>query len=140
MTEYNLNPYLTVKGAAEAIEFYGKAFGATEAHRMPAEDGKRVIHAELNINGGIIMISDYFPEFCTHGEVQLPSFEKPGAMSIAMHYPKAADIDAIYKRAVDAGCKSVQAPENTFWNARFAVVADPFGHQWMLNAPLPAKG
>jgi len=84
----------------------------------------------------VIMISDNFPEYCTNGEVQMPSFEKPGAVSIAMHYKTAGEVDKMYTRAIDAGCKSVQAPEDMFWNARFAVVADPFGHQWMLNAPL----
>lgn len=138
-TNYTINPYLTVKGASDAIELYKKAFGATENHRMPAEDGKRLIHAEISVNGGIVMLSDHFPEFCNHGEVQLPSFEKPGAASVAMHYNAPADVDGTYARALEAGCKSVQAPEDMFWNARFAVVADPFGHQWMLNAPLPAK-
>ena len=139
MPDYNLNPYLTVKGAADAIAFYGKAFGATENHRMPAEDGKRLMHAEISLNGGIVMLSDHFPEFCADGEVQFPSFENPAAASIAMHYKTPAEVDGTYSRAIDAGCKSVMAPEDTFWNARFAVVADPFGHRWMLNAPLPAK-
>jgi PhnB protein len=138
-TNYTVNPYLTVNGASEAIELYKKAFGATENHRMPAEDGKRLMHAEISVNGGIIMMSDHFPEFCTQGAVELPTFEKPGAVAIAIHYNTPADVDGIYARAIDAGCRSVQAPEDTFWNARFAVVADPFGHQWMLNAPLSEK-
>lgn len=140
MTEYKLNPYLTIQdNAAKAIEFYGKAFGATEAHRMPAEDGKRVMHAELNINGAIVMLADNFPEYCQDGTVRFPDFENPIASSIALHFKSAGEVDAAYKRASDAGCKSVMAPEDTFWNARFAVVADPFGHRWMMNAPLPAK-
>ena len=63
MMEYKLNPYLTVDGAAKAIEFYGKAFGATESQRMPAEDGKRIMHAELGINGAVVMLADHFPEY-----------------------------------------------------------------------------
>lgn len=136
MTDYNVNPYLTVDGAAKAIEFYGKAFGATEEQRMPAEDGKRIMHAELKINGGVIMLADHFPEFCTNGAVTLPTFESPGAMSVALHFRTPKEVDETYKRALDAGARSAMAPENTFWNARFAVVFDPFGHQWMLNAPL----
>jgi PhnB protein len=136
MTDYKLNPYLTVDGAAKAIEFYGKAFGATEAHRMPAQDGKRIMHAELNINGAVIMLADHFPEFCTNGAVTLPTFEAPGAMSVALHFATPPEVDATYRQALDVGGRSAMAPENTFWNARFAVVVDPFGHQWMLNAPL----
>ena len=139
MTEYKLNPYLTVKGAADAISFYGKAFGATEVTRMPAEDGKRLMHAEIKVNDSIVMLADHFPEFCTQGVVELPTFEKPGAVAIALHFKTPAEVESIYTRALDAGARSCMAPEDTFWNARFAVVADPYGHQWMLNAPLPAK-
>jgi len=139
MTEYTVNPYLTIDGAAKAIEFYKKAFGATETHRMAAEDGKRLMHAEIAINGGIVMMSDNFPEFCTEGEVTLPTSDKPAAVQVALHYKTPAEVDAVHARAVEVGGKSVMAPEDTFWNARFAVVSDPFGHRWMLNAPLPAK-
>lgn len=136
---YNLNPYLTVNGAAQAIEFYKKAFGATEGSRMPAEDGKRLMHAELSINGGIVMLSDPFPEYAVssgNADVVPPTQDKPAAVAIALHFAKSADTDAAYKRAMEAGCKSIMKPEDTFWKARFAMVMDPFGHRWMLNAPL----
>lgn len=139
MNEYTVNPYLTIDGAAKAIEYYTKAFGATERSRMPAEDGKRLMHAEIAINGGTVMMSDNFPEFCTDGEVTLPTADKPAAVQVALHYKTPAEVDAVYARAIEAGGKSVMAPEDMFWNARFAVVSDPFGHRWMLNAPLPAK-
>ena len=136
-----VTPYLTVKGAAAAIDFYKKAFGATENARMPAQDGKRLMHADITVNGGRILMSDEFPE---HGEecggvVRAPTASNPAGLAIALHYTKAADIDATFRRAVDAGCTSVLEPENTFWDARFAMLSDPFGHRWMLNAPLPAK-
>lgn len=136
-----ITPYLTVKGAADAIAFYQKAFGATENARMPAPDGKRLIHADITVNGGRILMSDEFPE---HGEecggvVRAPTTSNPAGLAIALHYTKPADIDATYRRAMEAGCKSVQPPEDTFWQARFAMLSDPFGHRWMLNAPLPAK-
>lgn len=138
MTDYKLNPYLTIKdSAAEAIAFYGKAFGATETHRMPAQDGKRIMHAEIAINGAVLMLADNFPEYCAHGgETQFATMENPGPISLALHFKGPDDVNAGFKRAIDAGCKQVMPPEDTFWNARFAVVADPFGHQWMLNAPL----
>jgi PhnB protein len=139
MTEYRLNPYLTVNGAADAIALYIKAFGATEAHRMPAEDGKRIMHAELDVNGGKVMLSDEFPEYTDPGcpAVSAPSAERPSPVGIALHYKTPADVDKTYARAVEAGCAGTLAPNDTFWKARFAMVRDPFGHRWMLNAPLP---
>ena len=131
-----LNPYLTVKGAADAIAFYQKAFGAKENQRMPAQDGKRVMHAELSINGGTLMLSD---EFAEHGGPSAPSAAKPAPVAIALQYAKPADVDATFSRAVEAGCRSTMEPSDTFWDARFAMLADPFGHRWMLNAPLPKK-
>ncbi|BCJ90692.1 hypothetical protein IZ6_14270 [Terrihabitans soli] len=136
---YTVNPYLTVDGAAAALDFYAKAFGAVEKARMPAQDGKRLMHAEIALNGGVVMLSDNFPEFCSDGEVTLPSIDKPAPVQVALHFKTPADVDAMHKRATGAGAKSIMAPEDTFWNARFAVVADPFGHRWMFNAPLPAK-
>lgn len=136
-----ITPYLTVKGAADAIAFYQKAFGATENARMAAPDGKRLIHADITVNGGRILMSDEFPEHSEEcgGAVFVPTSDKPVGVAIALHYTKPADIDATYRRAVEAGCNGVQAPEDTFWQARFAMLSDPFGHRWMLNAPLPAK-
>ena len=136
-----VTPYLTVKGAAAAIDFYKKAFGATENARMPAQDGKRLMHADITVNGGRILMSDEFPEHGAEcgGVVRAPTASNPAGLAIALHYTKAADIDATFRRAVDAGCTSVLEPENTFWDARFAMLSDPFGHRWMLNAPLPAK-
>jgi PhnB protein len=132
------NPYLTVKGAADAIDFYKKAFGAKEAARMPAQDGKRLMHAAVTINGGTVMLSDEFPEF-GQGGPSAPTAAKPAPVATVIHFAKPAEVDATFKRAMDAGCKSTMAPEDTFWEARFAMLSDPFGHRWMLNAPLPKK-
>jgi PhnB protein len=134
-----VNPYLTVKGAADAITFYQKAFGATENTRMQAQDGKRLMHADLTINGGTVMLSDEFPEYTEHGAINAPSKDKPAPVAVALQFAKPAEVDAMYQRAVEAGAKSTMAPENTFWDARFAMLVDPFGHRWMLNAPLPKK-
>ena len=132
------NPYLTVKGAADAIAFYRKAFAAKEVARMPAQDGKRVMHAELNINGGAVMLSDEFPEYGeAAGAVRAPSRDKPASVATAIHFAKPAEVDATFGRAVEAGCRSTMDPQDTFWDARFAMLIDPFGHRWMLNAPLP---
>jgi PhnB protein len=130
------NPYLTVKGAADAIALYKEAFGAKENTRMPAQDGKRLIHADLSINGGTVMLSDEFQE---HGGPAAPTATKPASVAIAIQYAKPAEVDATFHRAVEAGCKSTMEPSDTFWQARFAMLVDPFGHRWMLNAPLPKK-
>ncbi|MET0568538.1 MAG: glyoxalase/bleomycin resistance/extradiol dioxygenase family protein [Hyphomicrobiaceae bacterium] len=134
-----VNPYLTVKGAADAIAFYQKAFGAEENARMPAQDGKRIMHACLTINGGAVMLSDEFPEYAEHGATNAPSKDKPAPVATCLQLTKPAEVDAMYQRAVEAGCMTTMAPENTFWDARFAMLVDPFGHRWMLNAPLPKK-
>jgi PhnB protein len=131
-----INPYLTVRGAADAIALYQKAFGAKVKQRMPAQDGKRVMHADLTINGGTVLLCDEFPEY---GGPPAPSKEQPASVAVAIQYGKPAQVDATYQRAVDAGCESVQQPQDMFWEARFAMLSDPFGHRWMLNAPLPKK-
>ncbi len=133
------NPYLTVKGAADAIAFYQKAFAAKEIARMPAQDGKRVMHAELSFNGGsrhaVRRVSGVRRGGCA---ARAPK-DKPASVATAIHFAKPAEVDATFGRAVEAGCTSTMEPQDTFWEARFAVLVDPFGHRWMLNAPLPKK-
>jgi PhnB protein len=135
MQDQSVIPYLTVKGAAQAIAFYQKAFGATENMRMPAQDGKRLMHADLSVNGGKVFLSDEFPE---HGGPGAPT-EKGSPVAVALAFGKPAQVDATFKQAVAAGAKSVAEPADQFWGARFAMLTDPFGHRWMLNAPLPGK-
>jgi PhnB protein len=131
----SVTPYLTVNGAAEAIAFYQKAFGAKEEMRMPAQDGKRLMHAHLSINGGALFLSDEFPE---HGDVTAPK-NGQSPVAVALAFAKPADVDATYKRAVAAGAKGTLEPGDQFWGARFAMLTDPFGHRWMLDAPLGKK-
>jgi len=130
------SPYLTVKGAADAIALYKKAFGAKEKSRMPAEDGKRLMHADITINGGTVLLCDEFPEY---GGPPAPSKAQPAPVAVTIQFKKPADVDATFRRAVDAGCSGLQEPQDMFWDARFAMLADPFGHRWFLNAPLPKK-
>jgi PhnB protein len=131
-----VTPYLTVKGAADAIAFYQKAFGATEEMRMPAQDGKRVMHAHLNINGGALFLCDEFPE---HGDYVPAPTNGKSPVAVALAFTKPADVDATYKKAVAAGAKGMLEPGDQFWGARFAMLTDPFGHRWMLDAPLGKK-
>jgi PhnB protein len=134
-------PYLTVKNAAEAIDFYKKSLGAEEISRAPTDDG-RIMHADLSINGGSVFVMDEFSEHAHTsdcGSVTAPSPQKPSATSMVIQLKAPPEVDAGYQRALDAGCVSVSKPDDTFWNARFAVVCDPYGHIWMFNAALPAK-
>ena len=131
-------PYLTVKDASAAIDFYKKAFGAKEISRGLAQDGKRLMHSDISINGGSVFVMDEFPEFGDHA-AKAPNGNQSPPVSMVINYATPTEIDAAYQRAVDAGCKGVQEPNDTFWDARFAILADPYGHTWMLNAPLPAK-
>ena len=134
-----LTPYLTIKGAAAALEFYKRAFGAKENARMPAQDGKRLLHADLTINGGRVLMSDWFEEYQMDGKVDPPSPKQLAPVAVALHYKKSADVDAAYRRAMEAGCRRIQEPQDMFWNARFAMLSDPYGHRWMMKAPLPQK-
>jgi PhnB protein len=131
-------PYLTVKDASAAIDFYKKAFNAKENSRHRTDDGKRLMHADISINGGSVFLMDEFPEYGEGGGTKAPNGQ-PVPVSMVINYEAPPQIDAAYRRAVDAGCKGTQEPEDTFWDARFAILVDPYGHTWMLNAPLPAK-
>jgi PhnB protein len=138
MPAQTIVPYLTVKDAAAAIDFYKKAFGATEVSRAAAQDGKRLVHADLSINGGSVFLMDEFPE---HGEgaATAPNGKQFAPVSMVVNYDAPAQVDAAYRRAVDAGCAGMQEPHDAFWNSRFAMLRDPYGHGWMLNAPLSAS-
>jgi PhnB protein len=119
-----VTPYLTIKGAAQAIEFYKKAFGAKENLRMPTPDGK-VAHAELAIGDSLIMLSDPFDQ----GQTKTP--KKAGATTVGI-FLYIDDVEETYKQALDAGATSTQEPEDMFWGDRFARVTDPYGHSWQL--------
>ena len=126
-------PYLTVKNAAEAIAFYQHAFGATEDMRLPTEDKKRIMHAALTIHGGTVYLAD---EFCEQGGAPAPTAERPSPVGVAVTLGSPGDVDEVFRRAVEAGATGSMKPADMFWGARFAMLHDPFGHRWMLNAPL----
>jgi uncharacterized glyoxalase superfamily protein PhnB len=115
--------YLNVDGAIKAAEFYVKAFGAEIAGMMPADEQGRTMHAHLYVNGSSVMLSDFYPE---HGH----AFEKPQAFSLTLIVD---DIDAWFKRAVDAGATAGQQPQKMFWGDYYGDVVDPFGVRWAMN-------
>ena len=122
-----ITPHLVVKDGAAAIEFYKKAFGATERYRLPwpGPDGvDRVGHAELTIGDSVVMLADEFPE---HGSVAPTG----GGASVVIHL-QSPDVDATYAKAVEAGATATMPPENAFWGDRYGKLIDPFGHHWSI--------
>ena len=121
-------PYLTVKGGAAAIQFYKRAFGAVEEFRNVADDGKRIMHARIRINGAAILLSDDFPEF--HGGA-----DSPPPQGVTIHL-EVDDADKWWKRAVDAGAEIKMPLADQFWGDRYGQLRDPFGHSWSIAAPV----
>lgn len=126
-------PYITIgdqRGQA-AVEWYERAFGAKLAMEpMIAEDGVRIIHAHLLINGGSLMLSDDFPEY--HGQVGAQS---PSGVTLHLQVP---DADAAWTRAVDAGAEVTMELADQFWGDRYGQLRDPFGHRWSIGGPITA--
>ncbi len=122
-------PYLTIPDgrAAEAADFYKALFGAKETVRMPADDGKRLMHVALDFHGGTLFLSDDFT-----GHARYPSM-----CSIFVRLEKPGDVDALVAKAKGAGATVSHGPEDMFWGDRFATFGDPFGHSWQIGA---AKG
>ena len=119
-----LIPGLSVRGAADAIAFYRKVFGAKELSRMPGPDGK-IMHAELRFGDRVLFVGDEAPE------MGAPSPQTLGGSAVSlMHYVK--DVDAVFARAVAAGAKPTMPPADMFWGDRYGMVLDPWGHRWGL--------
>lgn len=119
-----VTPYLTVKGAAEAIEFYKKAFGAEELMRMPMPGG-RIAHAEIKIGGAVIMLSDESEEWKAFS----PQTVGDSSVTIMLYVP---DVDATVKRAVEAGATLTMPVADQFYGDRSGALKDPFGHKWYV--------
>lgn len=126
-----VSPMLVVDDAAAAIDFYVKAFGATEIGRVPGPDG-RLVHAAVNINGCTVMLNDDFPEMCD-GKSMTP--KSLGGTPVTIHLT-VTDVEAQFRRAVDAGATVVMPLEDMFWGDRYGALLDPFGHQWSLGQPM----
>ena len=121
---HTIQPYLHIRGAAEALDFYKKAFAATERMRMAQEDG-RIGHAEIQLGDSVIMLADEFPE----KEIYSPKHFGGSAASI-MFYVE--DCDAVYHQALIAGAKSLREPADQPYGDRMSGVRDPFGYQWWI--------
>jgi PhnB protein len=121
----SLIPHLVCSPCSEAIEFYKKAFGAEELFRMPAPDGRRIMHAEIRIGKSILFLVDDFPEYCGQSSTALALKGTPVTLHLYV-----ADCDAIIKRAADAGASVLSPAADMFWGDRCGRVVDPYGHKW----------
>ena len=121
---HSLTPHLVCAGAAEAIDFYKRAFGAIELTRLPGPDGK-LMHAMLQIGDSKLMLNDEMPECGAVG----PGTLKGSPVTIHMYVQ---DADASFKQAIEAGATSRMDPMDMFWGDRYGVLTDPFGHNWSI--------
>lgn len=121
---HTVTPYLAVHNAAKAIDFYKRAFGATELHHMDGPQGK-IAHAEIKIGDSIIMLSDEMPGTETRSPQSLN-----GTTTNLFIYVK--DADAAFNKAVSAGARSTMPLTDMFWGDRYGKLTDPFGHSWSI--------
>jgi PhnB protein len=121
---HTVTPYLIVNGAASALEFYKKAFGATELMRFPGPGGK-IGHAEIRIGDSAIMLADEHPEMDARGPKTLG-----GSPVGILIYTE--DVDAAAKRAVAAGAKVLRPVQDQFYGDRSGTFEDPYGHKWTI--------
>jgi PhnB protein len=121
---HSVTPHLVCAGAADAIEFYKKAFGAVEGGRMPGPDGK-VMHAQIKIGDSHVMLADEFPDYGSVGPKALGGT----AVTLHLYVPNA---DEVFQRALDAGATVKMPIGDMFWGDRYGIVTDPFGHSWSI--------
>ena len=120
-----VTPYLRVKGAAEALQFYRKAFGAKERMKLTMPDG-RIGHAEIEIGGGLVMLSEEFPEAGAVG----PATLKGTTVTLSIYV---ADADRVFQKAVASGAKVRRPLTDEFYGDRTGQIVDPFGHVWSIQ-------
>lgn len=123
-----VTPHLICAGAADAIEFYKKAFGAVEEARLPAPDG-RVMHALIRIGGAPVMLVDEMPEWGALG----PKALKGSPVTLHLYVD---DVDAVVAGAVKAGARVTMPVADQFWGDRYGKLEDPFGHHWSVATPV----
>ena len=120
---HTLTPYMTIRGAARAIDFYKHAFGAEELNRMMGPDGRTVMHAELKIGDSRFFLGDEMPGM----GCQSPDTLKGTTQGLFLYVQ---DVDAAFKRALDAGATVKMPVADMFWGDRYGKLTDPFGHGW----------
>ena len=127
-----LTPYIIVKGAAKAIEFYVSVLGASEQFRLTEPNGGgKIGHAELAFGPGRLMLADEYPDFGALAPMSV------GGSPVSLHL-QVPDVDATVARAAAAGATVLRSPKDEFYGARTAMIVDPFGHRWQLSTPREA--
>ena len=121
---HSVTPYLIIKGAADAIDFYTRAFGATELMRMAGPDG-RIGHAEIRIGDSVVMLADEHPEMGYRSPQSLGG----AGVSLMVYVDR---VDEVFNRAVAGGAKELQSVKNQFYGDRSGTLQDPFGHTWTV--------
>jgi len=121
---HSVTPYLCIKDAARALEFYKESLGAKEVTRMNGPDGK-IAHAEIKLGDSMIMIAEENPQ----NEVRSPQSLGGSTVSIFLYVD---NVDALFNKALSAGAKQVQPLADQFWGDRYGRLTDPFGHSWSL--------
>jgi PhnB protein len=129
-----IQAHICVSGGDAAVAFYERAFGARCTFKNMATDGVRVLHANVELFGGEVMLHDEFPEFSC--DLLAPTTRGGASVAINVNLPVAAEVDAVVARAQAAGAVVVSPAADMFWGARYGRVRDPFGHIWAFNAPL----
>ncbi|HET6720876.1 MAG TPA: VOC family protein [Rhodocyclaceae bacterium] len=120
-----ITAHLVCHGAARAIDFYKQAFDAVELGRQAMPGSDKLLHASLRIGDTVLMLMDDFPEWGAMG----PTALKGSPVTLHLYVP---DVDAMVKRAAEAGAKITMPAEETFWGDRYAKLEDPFGHHWSV--------
>ena len=119
----SLAPYLCVRGASRAMDFYARAFGARELFHM-AGPNDRISHAEMQIGDSVLMLADENPE---EGAKAPETYSGGSPASVFLYVP---DVDTVFERATAAGAKIQMPPTDMFWGDRYGKLTDPFGHEW----------
>ena len=126
---HTVTPYLAINAAAQALEWYKRAFGAKELFKEAGTDG-RLIHARMRIGDSIVMMSDVFPG------AKRKDPREVGTTSVTLHvYTK--NVDAMWRKAVEAGATVEMQLEDMFWGERYGQLTDPYGHSWSLSMQYP---
>ena len=124
-TQNTLSPYIAVRDAAAAIDFYVQAFGAVERFRLVDPGDGRIGHAEIALGSAVMMLSDEYPDFGAH------SPESIGGSPTKLHL-YVDDVDDVFARALAAGATELRPVKDQFHGDRSGMLEDPFGHQWFL--------
>jgi PhnB protein len=128
---------LCVRRGRDAIAWYERAFGAVETFAQLAEDGERVLHANLSVFGSEIMLHDELPDIVP--DVLSPESRGGAGMTVTVNVPSPIDVDRVVRRAVAAGAVITMPVVDQGWGARYGRIRDPFGHVWAFSAALKGR-